>query len=326
MGSCNGPVFIIGMPRSGTKLLRSLLNNHSQIAITTYESGLIPFFYKNFSNYGDVKIKNNFHKFYQKFSQTTFFTRLTKDDAFINEDLWFKDILDGSFPEVIEVFYTIYAQSRNKNIWGDKTPSYIYEIPLLSRLFPQAKFVHIIRDVRDYSLSVKKAWNKNIFRASQRWTDAIEGCRRDVEKSKVEAYLEIKYEHLISHPESTLTSVCDFLHIPYEKDMNKLIKSPENLAATKGIKNIVTDNSGKWKTQMKASTILKIEANCGRLLNNLGYPLTYPEVAPKRLGRFEMLLYKVNDALQVILFEIKKGSVNNIYDSLRAILARKNNR
>ena len=86
---------------------------------------------------------------------------------------WFQGITKWDYAGVVEAYYKQYAENKHAQIWGDKTPGYLSHIPLLKRLYPQAKFIHIIRDVRDYCLSIHKAWNKNILRAAQRWSDDI---------------------------------------------------------------------------------------------------------------------------------------------------------
>ena len=94
----------------------------------------------------------------------------------------------------------LYAGQLGKIIWGDKTPNYLLYLPLLKTLFPKAKFVHIIRDVRDYCLSINAAWQKNPYRAAQRWHDSIKKCRKDGKTLPQGDYMEINYEALIDDP------------------------------------------------------------------------------------------------------------------------------
>lgn len=315
-----GPIFIVGMPRSGTKLLRTLLNNHSLVGITTNESGYLPYFHKNFGRYEPIEKPKNFRKFYNDFSHTTFFQRLTKNNPFINEETWFNEVKYWTYTGVIEAFYVYYAKSKNKIIWGDKTPSYMLEMPLLKSLFPSAKFIHIIRDVRDYCLSMNNAWRKNIFRASQRWNDSIAHSRRDAQKIPTTDYLEVFYEKLLSTPEHVLRETCGFLGLDFEENIVQLNAPSENLGDAKGAVKIVNNNYGKWRSMNKAS-ITKIEKICTPLLANLGYTMDHHKDS-LRLNKVEMLYYKFSDGLNFLWFEIKTNKlkgISNFFSSMKIV-------
>ncbi len=316
-GSFTGPIFIVGMPRSGTKLLRSLLNNHSAIGITVNESGYLPYFYHNFANYEPIQVRENFSRFFHDFSETTFFQRLTDNNPFIDEERWYAEIKTWSYAGVIEAFYRYYAKSENKKIWGDKTPSYMLEMPLLKSLFPTAKFIHIIRDVRDYSLSINKAWNKNILRASQRWNDAINRSRKDAQSLPQSDYMEVRFEELVSSPQVVLPKICDYLGIAIEQNLAHLDKPSENLGDAKGSAEIVKDNYGKWKGKMKEAQITKIERICHPLLSQLGYP-TADYKDSLRLGKTEMRWYKILDGLNFLLFEIKTNKYQGVVNFFKS--------
>ncbi len=165
-----GPLFIVGMHRSGTKLLRNLLNQHPQISIPTIESCFIPYLINKFGNSPQFE-----------------------DDNLTDRTSW---------SEIFEVIFKFYIpQSKNKNvIWGDKTPQYLPRIKLLKRLYPKAKFIHIIRHPGDYCISAKKAWGKSIYRSANSWRHEIEKAR-EVGGGLGDDYLEVFYENLVENPE-----------------------------------------------------------------------------------------------------------------------------
>lgn len=315
-----GPIFLVGMPRSGTKLLREVLNNHSQIGITGFESHFIPYYHKNIGKFGDLKQLPNFERFYEEFSRSVFFKRLTENDHFIDAKSWYEQVDDWSYPGVVEAFYAAYAKHKNKTIWGDKTPFYLVILPLLKTLFPKAKFVHIIRDVRDYSMSLKKSWYKNIYRSAQRWHDSVAKCRNDGKKLGDENYFEVRYEHLVDSPADTAASICDFLKIPYEPDMVQLKRVTERGGDAKDMVGILPNNYGKWRKSMPKKTIEKVERICGPLLADLDYSVSYSGAA-QRLSKFEMNYYKWLDGVNLLRFHLKvnhfKPGLSNFFNSLK---------
>jgi hypothetical protein len=303
-----GPVFLVGMPRSGTKLLRDLLNNHSQIAIAPNESHFIPHFYSNLERYGDLQDRSNFARFFRDFGETVFFRLVTKQRSFIDEQSWYDAVQVWTYAGVVEAFYRSYATTQHKTIWGDKTPFYLLILPLLRKLFPEARFVHIIRDARDYALSLKKGWGKNVLRSSQRWHDAVAKCRHDGAALK-DDYLEVRYEQLVDEPASVLRNVCSFLSVPYEETMTTLKQPADKRGGdAKGSMDILKRNYGKWERSLSRNQIRRIEAICGSLLSDLGYPVTY-RGEPQRILPVMMIWYQALDVLSLLRFEIRENGV-----------------
>jgi len=300
-----GPVFLVGLPRSGTKLLRELLNNHSQVAITPQESNCIPHFYHNRAKYGDLKEDAAFDRFYFDFSRTHFFRSLDEGSGYVTREAWYAQVTHWSYGGVIEAFYRSHSRYLNKRIWGDKTPSYLVQVPLLKMLFPTARFIHIVRDVRDQSLSLHESRQKNIFTSAQRWNDAIMKFREDARAHARGDCLEIRYERLTDFTEETMRSVCDFLEVPFEREVTELNKRLEPIAgAGMHTTEIVKKNYGKWRHKLPARDVVKIEKLCGMLLAELGYPTSY-NGTPKRLNKFEVVLYNVLDAAHSLAYEIR---------------------
>ena len=117
-----GPLFLVGRPRSGTKLLRALLNRHPEISIPFWESNFIPNLSSKAESFGNLKNRRNFHRFFRFFSQIEFFRMIGKEHRYahiVNEEFWYDAVNDFSYAGVIETFYTMYAQCDGKTIWGD---------------------------------------------------------------------------------------------------------------------------------------------------------------------------------------------------------------
>lgn len=309
-----GPIFLVGMPRSGTKLLRGLLVEHSRVSIPPIETEFLPYWVQKWHRFGDLSEYSQFKKVYRSMMSLPYFLYMQQRDNLIPEKTWFKLCPTFSPAGVFEALlrHDAEIEFESPNIWGDKSPSYISHLPLLKALFPRARFIHITRDVRDYCLSIKKAWGKNMIRAAQRWTDCIHKIRQDSSEFR-DDYLEIKYEQLIETPEHCLKQICAFLEIEFEPKMLHLSQPPENIGDTKNESKIVGQNKEKYLRSMKPSTRRRIEAIAAPILESSGYTVIYVGT-PVRVPGILMLLYQVLDGFNLVKSNIKE---RGIIDAIR---------
>jgi hypothetical protein len=299
------PLFVVGMPRSGTKLLRRLIDNHSLIAIAPSETHFLPYFHDKFECYGDLSKRKNFDRFWDDLKNFSFFINIHQSDEIWKKEQFFNSLTAFTFQDVFDTLLKKYAEFTGKVIYGDKTPEYLVQIPLLKNTFPNSKFIHIVRDARDYCLSIRSAWNKNIYRAAHRWRTSIKKCRADADRYCSEDYLEIRYETLIDQPEKMLQKVCRFIDVPYEPKMALLKKPSENLGDTKGRKVIVSQNYNKWKMAFSKKEIQGIESIAGNLLVDLGY-VDVENPGADDIGKIRETFFKMMDGYYLILFQMKQ--------------------
>ena len=85
-----GPLFIIGMPRSGTKLLRGLLNEHPRIGIPISETEFFPYWIAHWQEFGDLSKKEHFLRFYKQMLAAPYFISCRRDGRLIDVDRWFE--------------------------------------------------------------------------------------------------------------------------------------------------------------------------------------------------------------------------------------------
>jgi hypothetical protein len=164
------------------------------------------------------------------------------------------------WPAILETilrYYAPYNGSQNF-IWGDKTPGYVTHMALLADLFNEARFLHIIRDPRDYALSFNNAWGKHLFLAANVWQQTVQQARKSA-VSLGDNYQEIFYEQLLAEPEATLREVCRFLDCDFAPEMMSLDRPSENLGDAKGRTDIVQDNTGKYHERLTRKQIERIE-------------------------------------------------------------------
>src|SRR5690606_213551 len=144
------PFFILGNPRSGASLLRSLLNAHPAVLIPR-ECGFMHWLYADW--HGRTWDAPTIVEFARAVQATRKFETWELDARQVEEALMESGA--GTYAQACSAIYALYARSRNKVIscWGDKNNHYITEAELLKTLFPAARFIHIVRDPRDVACS-----------------------------------------------------------------------------------------------------------------------------------------------------------------------------
>jgi hypothetical protein len=295
-------VFIVGMPRSGTKLLRDLLNHHTDIAIFPHETHFFRPLQEQFRKYGDVTNWNAFSKLYHDFKDATFFKRMELRGLTITAEAWHRQLEGAEFRDLLQALFSTYSQITGCSIVGDKTPSYITQLPMLGSCFPNAKFIHIIRDPRDYALSIRKAWRKDLRRATQRWKQSIRKCRLDASSL---AYLEVHYEELVAMPQESLTRVCGFLDLPFQANMLVFSRPSENIGDTRDAMTVVKHNVDKWREQLDADEVRQVELIAGALMHELGYSVSYAK-GDEDVSASRMAVGRLLDSINLFRYTAKE--------------------
>ncbi|OGE23125.1 MAG: hypothetical protein A3J42_01225 [Candidatus Dadabacteria bacterium RIFCSPHIGHO2_12_FULL_53_21] len=277
----DSPIFIVGCPRSGTKLIRDLLRSHPNITFP-YESHFIPRFYKLYGNPGNeaeaVKIAAAILGIYWVRA-----FKLSQTPSSFSEC--------RSYGEIVSRIFMEWAGRDGKPRWGDKTPQYVTEIPALIEIFPSCKILHIYRDGRDVALSYIKQWYGpgNVYAAARAWRRMVTKGRDDGGRAGPERYMEVRYETLLEDPREIKEEVCEFIGEPFCEAVLRpnFIESGINLSQPGGygtMTEILSKNREKWRNEMSAADRAIFESVAGDLLGELGYeteghgrPITIPE-------------------------------------------------
>ncbi len=270
------PIFIIGVDRSGTTLLSLILDSHSRIAIP-YESHFITKYYRNREKFGDLKKEENRVRLVKNILSESYVKQWDKKLNLEDIDLDKCLTLEATIDEV----FSAYARLHGKDIWGDKTPSYTPEIHIINRMFPQCKFVHIMRDGRDVALSlVKQWWGPNDFISAMRyWEKTLSCTRKMLRMLPDDKFIELKYEDLLENPETEIRKILSFLQLEYEPEMMKKYQQKAGLKVGKRIEkhhinlkqSLIKDNAYKWKRNLSSADQAIAYEIAGELLEELGY-------------------------------------------------------
>ncbi|MCE9634685.1 MAG: sulfotransferase [Planctomycetes bacterium] len=247
------PIFIGGEGRSGTTLMRVILDSHSGIACGP-ESHFL----------ADPKFQE-FHRHLR-----TTWTRRAEGFGYAPSDL------DDLFRDFARGWFETYMNRQGKRRWADKTPQTIRMLPYLWELFPTARFIHMIRDGRDVFASFlgKEFGPKDVEDAAKRWVAAIAAgtpWRGDPR------YTEVRYEELVLETEPVCRRVFKFLGEPWEPQVLEYHRKDHDWAAmnqagaAETSKPPYTVQIGRWKKDLDAKQVRKYEKIAGPTLRALGY-------------------------------------------------------
>lgn len=292
-------VFIVGCPRSGTTLLQRIVNAHPQIAIIPEIGWII----KRFEQRAFVSLEGLVRPaFIQDLIQKESlgrYTRLPVQQQELEELLSAARQRPIVYSELITSFFNRYGESQGKSLVGNKTVDHIRNIASLHRLWPEAKFVHLIRDGRDVCLSAiqwRKAarlasdfatWSEDPVSTAALWWEWQVRLGREAGNLLDDTlYHEMQYENLVANLEQVCQSLCDFLGVPYDEAMLRFHKGREKQDADLDAKHAwlpPTPGLRDWRTQMEKPDLIRFEAVAGELLDELGYPRGIPELSTESL-------------------------------------------
>jgi hypothetical protein len=183
----------------------------------------------------------------------------------------------------IGTVYAVYAEEQGKARWGDKTPMYMQNLRLLERLFPDALFVHLIRDGRDAALSflsmpkglMTETWMqpRDVSAFAGQWRAEVKAAQRLGRRVGDRRYLEVRYEDLVGDVESVLRRISTFARLSYEDGMGDYAGNVD--VSTKphqqSLKRPPTAGLRDWRVQMSPEDVGAFDRLAGDLLVELGY-------------------------------------------------------
>ncbi|MEM9001241.1 MAG: sulfotransferase [Bacteroidota bacterium] len=270
-------VFITGCPRSGTTMLASILGNCANSVVTPESDFFFGFMFKYLQNDSDQAQKEDYITFLNKnyrFGQWG----LAAEGIEIPEG----GLVFSNYHTVIENTVEYYASENmastiNEEITRiDHTPSNILHFEALNRLFPESKFVFIVRDPRAVYASVKKLdWGANsALRLSDLWSQYVV-MYYSLKQLHPKRVLLVKYEDIVSDPASFVQQICIFTGLDYEESILKGggFKLPKYTAAQHTLvgKTLTKDRIDKWKQKISEKEVLLIESKCNLLMSSFGY-------------------------------------------------------
>lgn len=257
------PVFLVGAERSGTTLLRLMLDSHPQLAFFfefEYAVNLMP----ASEGWPDLRQYHHYLETDRVFHDAQRFAGVSIDAK-----------LD--YPHLINSFLQQKRDRDGKPLVGATVH---YRFDRLLRIWPDARFIHILRDGRDVGRScIEMGWAGNMYTAVEGWIEAERLWARLSKELPAERRFEVRYETLVSDPITTLTQLCTFLGLSYDPAMFDYTKT-DTTYGPPSPKMI-----GQWRRKLTPEQVGLAEARIGEMLTERGYELSsYPilEMTPAR--------------------------------------------
>lgn len=270
------PVVICGVGRSGTSLLQSMLNAHPQLCFPPETH-----FFRRYV--ADESARRRF----ERLGSTALLAALDADEDFGRAGLDPATLLrpeSGRGLNTARVFRRLLqsvAARAGKSRVGDKDPRSLDHLAAWKREFPGARVVHVIRDPRDVLLSrTKAAWS-----AGRPWWAHVMICKEQLRRGRRlgrrlfgEAYLEVRYEHLIADPDAVLRRICEHVHVPFDACMLEFGESAKQLVDGREMSwkketlgPLLSNNMEKWRTGLSAFQVRMTERVACECFRDLGY-------------------------------------------------------
>jgi hypothetical protein len=266
--------FFVGVARSGTTLLRAMVDSHPEITIPP-ESWFVTELASNRRSYEAP----------DGFDVERFATDLVAHERFARwrvreEELraTLHDAAPSDYSRAIRSVFFLWATRQGKPRYGDKTPGYLTELPLLAALFPEARIVHLIRDGRDVALSYTDELGVPAVNAIRLWRSRVRAARDAGQALGDGRYREIKYEDLVADPASTLNAVSCFIGLPFSDRMlchwehaRHMLAGMPDRHHHRHVEWPPTVGLRDWRAQMPPHVARACGLLAGDLLDELGY-------------------------------------------------------
>lgn len=268
-------VFIVGCPRSGTTLMQRMLDAHPDVAVAP-ETFFIRRFWRRRADYGDLERDAHFERLLRDITAMPEFAEMGLDaDAFAVA------AREGprTYAAVFRLLLDRFAAKRGARVVGEKTPNHVLYLPTLHAFFPEARFIHVVRDVR----AVVSSWQSVPWSSGRPWRDAevwVEyvAAGRAAACWLGEALCVVHFEDLVRTPAAVLRRVSRRLGIAYDPAM---LAFHEHTPRTVNVerepwKEGVTQpldpaTAEQWRDRLTPHQVAQVEAVAGAEMAHWGY-------------------------------------------------------
>lgn len=240
------PVFIGGLQRSGTSLMRGIVGSHPDLAVFQWDLPLWTHFFGKYlcRDLSNPRVRE----------------RLVRDvlsnEKVKNADVEFDErelvrrlesLGNGAFGAFVGVLLGLYAEMVGRPRWGLKTPYNEFYAEQIMASFPGAKMIHLIRDPRDVAASHRSVeFPYDVLKHIGEWRQSVDLAEQNCRLFKGD-YVVVRYEELVAEPENVVRHVCDVIELPFFSEMMSMDNHPGWRGANSAFPDI-----GGWEFEEQA--------------------------------------------------------------------------
>lgn len=277
--------FIFGCARSGTTLCQAMLSSHPEVAIPDETCFYSRVYKDNYDRLGELTTDN----WQEALKLSLEFYRiqdLQLDPSAIKAKCLQQN---PSWETIFLAILALYAEKQGVKRVGEKTPRHIAYIERLQRVFPQARFIYLVRDPRAVVLSLMNApfGSRRIGNSCNLWLYG-HGYHQGYRNALGDRYKIVRYEDLVTQPESTLREICQFLSLQFSPQMLQFHRRKElgfnkrdfqHMSNT--LKPLFTSSVDKWREELSSAQIAIVQSALGKEMQEMGYePVAASTVLP----------------------------------------------
>jgi hypothetical protein len=300
VGRTTSPIFVVGASRSGTNLLRALLNEHSDVWIspeTHYFDDLRP----RLPGAGRTQLQSDDRKRCEDYFLALGHRAYGQDGDPTSSRIDREKLralaaeLGGSGDDYFQALCLLRARLRQKPRWGEKTPRHVYRITEMLEAFPDAKIICLVRDPRAVIASYRDwrhagpkhaVWNDdaalaadrlrsqrsyNIILMSLLWRGVVRASHLAAERfGETRVYIQ-RFERLAADPEREARALCSWLELEYQPSMLAIPVVNSSYVSTGSESGVSSEPVERWRTTLSMNEIGIIERCCGAMMDELDY-------------------------------------------------------
>lgn len=261
---------LIGHGSSGTTMVARLCRAYLGISFGT-ESQFIVRYYQQLERYGDLSQDRNLCRLVDDLLKERWFARGKKNFGFeTDRESILENVEQRTYRGVLDAVFNQLARHHGMERCGDKTPEYVYHLPVIGELYPDAKYVTLLRDGRDVACSMMNVyWGpKNIYMAASEWRDAVDRVDQFIDTLPPSQTIELTYEGMLTRPVESFQRLIEFLEID-DQDGQLIDSITEKVDI-----DMKRDNFNKWRKRWSESQRRLFERIAADALRRHGYETT----------------------------------------------------
>ncbi len=306
------PILMIGIQRSGSNLLRLMLNELPEIA-APHPPHILQRMMPLESRYGDLSRKKPFSLLVDDVCRLVESNPVPWEGVVLDRENVAARCRKRTLVAVFGAVYDVMAETWGAKTWCCKSLANIYYLPEIDDYFADAKYIYLYRDGRDVAASFSKAvvGEKHFYHIAKEWNEAQQLALNFRKQVPAKRFFNLSYEDLTSETEKAVRALCEFLGVGYKPSMLEFYKSGEakRAASASNLWENVThpvmkQNSRKFLKEAPEEDIRIFESVAGSSMDSLGYERLFAkkgeelEFGPDDIRRFDTENKRLKDEIR----------------------------